>query len=167
MDALEFGKVMERFGQEFLRACKNELQQFPKLLEPYYMEHIHQNQNLQSAAAARVEKAKGGKRPSGQSKGLRNKKNTTNELYRLYGKLIRALSKGGDGNISKVGNFDIEVGIDLGTVPYARIHEYGGVAGRGARIPKRPYMRPALDDFKKNEIDDAVTRAFESARKHI
>lgn len=33
-------------------------------------------------------------------------------------------------------------------VPYAAIHEYGGTAGRlrRARIPARPYLRPALTD---------------------
>jgi len=33
-------------------------------------------------------------------------------------------------------------------VVYGRIHEYGGKAGRGyaAKIPARPFMRPALED---------------------
>lgn len=36
-------------------------------------------------------------------------------------------------------------------IPYARIHEEGGRAGRGgsAKIPKRPYLRRALVDKKK------------------
>ena len=36
-------------------------------------------------------------------------------------------------------------GVDLGVVPYARIHEKGGRAGRGgrSRIPKRAYLAPA------------------------
>lgn len=35
-------------------------------------------------------------------------------------------------------------------VPYARIHEYGGQAGRGrrTRIPKRPYLAPMLRDHR-------------------
>ena len=30
-------------------------------------------------------------------------------------------------------------------VRYGAIHEFGGTAGRGARIPARPYLGPALD----------------------
>jgi len=34
--------------------------------------------------------------------------------------------------------------IDVGpTIVYGRIQEFGGVAGNGARLPARPYMRPA------------------------
>jgi len=32
--------------------------------------------------------------------------------------------------------------------PYANIHERGGVAGRGAVIPPRPYIGPATDDLR-------------------
>ena len=36
--------------------------------------------------------------------------------------------------------------LSAGPLPYARIHEYGGYAGRNrsARIPKRSYLRPAI-----------------------
>ena len=42
-----------------------------------------------------------------------------------------------------VGGWRMKMGSD---VPYARIHELGGWTGRGhkTKIPKRPYLRPAL-----------------------
>ena len=45
----------------------------------------------------------------------------------------------------------LEIGVKLSTVPYARIHELGGFAGRGrsVKIPKRPYLRKALAQKKK------------------
>lgn len=39
------------------------------------------------------------------------------------------------------------------TVPYAAIHEFGGIAGRGAVIPPRPYIQPALDNVRAEAID--------------
>lgn len=53
-------------------------------------------------------------------------------------------------------SLSVSIGSDL---PYARIHEYGGFAGRrgpykkkdGHRsyIPPRPYLRPAINDLQK------------------
>ena len=34
------------------------------------------------------------------------------------------------------------------TAVYGRIQELGGVAGRGARLPARPYMQPAVEHSK-------------------
>lgn len=45
--------------------------------------------------------------------------------------------------------FDGTVRLTMGSrVPYARIHEFGGRAGRGLAsvIPGRPYLNPALQD---------------------
>lgn len=43
--------------------------------------------------------------------------------------------------------YDLKIMIGAGKgslgLKYAGIHEYGGIAGRGAQIPARPYMRPA------------------------
>ena len=35
------------------------------------------------------------------------------------------------------------------TTPYARIHEFGGMTGRGhrTRLPARPYVRPSFEGF--------------------
>lgn len=47
----------------------------------------------------------------------------------------------------QVGIWNLEITIRAGGLgfglAYAAIHEYGGIAGKGARIPARPYMRPA------------------------
>jgi len=39
--------------------------------------------------------------------------------------------------------FDVSIGPQGTQVPYQWIHEFGGPAGRGAKIPKRPYIAPA------------------------
>lgn len=51
-------------------------------------------------------------------------------------------------------------------VKYARIHELGGMAGRNrsARIPKRPYLRPALEDRQnQNAVVAIITRIIEQS----
>lgn len=50
-------------------------------------------------------------------------------------------------------------------VPYARIHEYGGMTGRGhrTRIPKRPYVTPAvamLESRIVSELENALKAAI-------
>lgn len=42
-----------------------------------------------------------------------------------------------------VGEFRAEARVGP-TAPYARIHELGGTAGHGARLPARPYVKPGL-----------------------
>ena len=44
-------------------------------------------------------------------------------------------------------------------VPYARIHEFGGTVGR-ARIPKRPYLGPAIDK-NRERVFRLIGRTFE------
>lgn len=46
-------------------------------------------------------------------------------------------------------NFQFEYGSSL---PYAAIHEYGGVAGNGAKIPRRPYLKPAQKEWKSKRL---------------
>lgn len=41
------------------------------------------------------------------------------------GPLIQAATGGGSGHISRVGDRDVGVGVDLDVVPYARAHNYG------------------------------------------
>lgn len=50
-----------------------------------------------------------------------------------------------------------------GTVPYARIHELGGMAGRGrqTKIPARPYLKPAFERVTKNgALSKSAVKAF-------
>jgi len=75
-------------------------------------------------------------------------------LQVVSGKLLRAATVyKGAGNASSVKATATGVtffwGIDLDVVPYARIHELGGNAGRklASYIPPRPYITPALKAF--------------------
>ena len=55
----------------------------------------------------------------------------------------------------------IEVGP---TIVYGRIQEFGGMAGNGATLPARPYMRPAwaiLPDRIANIMEDAWRNAID------
>ena len=51
-------------------------------------------------------------------------------------------------------------GIDLDIIPYARIHEYGGMAGRNlmSKIPARPYITPAIKDFQQEGLPNIIER---------
>lgn len=72
----------------------------------------------------------------------------------VTGRLARGLTgarKGGQ-NPESIYRFETSPGeyrLTFGTrVPYAAIHEFGGMAGRGHKvhIPGRPYLGPALQD---------------------
>ena len=76
------------------------------------------------------------------------------KLQVVTGNLLRAATvyKGkGNATSAKGGGtmFSFVWGIDLDVIPYARIHEFGGQAGRGLKttIPKRPYITPAFEAF--------------------
>lgn len=78
-------------------------------------------------------------------------------LYVNSGALLKAASvQNATGNISETkfsnGEIVITQGVDLGVIPYARIHEYGGQAGRGLKstIPARPYLQPAIEQYQKD-----------------
>jgi hypothetical protein len=77
------------------------------------------------------------------------------KLQVVSGNLLRAASVyKASGNVTTVESsgtsFTFQWGIDLKKVPYARIHELGGEAGRKSNrvtIDARPYIGPALDAF--------------------
>ena len=90
-----------------------------------------------------MQDAKGG--PRRRPKGL------SGPLRILSGTLAKAAAQDKDGVVGAVNEVKREgwivtlvKGVDLGVVPYARIHEKGGTAGRGASIPARPYLFPAV-----------------------
>jgi len=75
-------------------------------------------------------------------------------LYVNSGRLLKAASiPNANGNVSEVryqgGKFVITVGVDLEVIPYARIHEFGGYAGRNGSVylKPRPYLGPALEQY--------------------
>jgi phage gpG-like protein len=61
------------------------------------------------------------------------------------------------------GGWRMTIGSD---VVYARIHELGGMAGRGhkTRIPRRPYMRPAIIS-QREKIQQAFRGMFLTIRR--
>jgi len=104
------------------------------------------------------------------TRGIRpRERNTTTKLRVVKAKLSRATLPKEEGNITRVTADDdgivIESGVDLGTVPYARIHELGGIAGRGARIPKRPYLKPGMEAFQKDAMPRYLKRISELLAK--
>jgi len=156
---------IERFKEALLREKKDQMQKFDKLLQPYFLEHMHTKNNFESSSSKAIKSHIKGKSKVGT---LRNKPNKTNELYKLTGDLTRALVRGGRGNASTVnadGSFTFA--IDLSEIPYARIHEYGGTAGRGSQIPARPYIRPALKDFVADEMPAMAQRVVDAALRAL
>lgn len=87
-----------------------------------------------------------------------------NTLQLVSGKLFKAATVyKAAGNVSEFkavgqGIYSFVWGIDLDIVPYARIHEYGGQAGRNhaATIPARPYIGPALKVVQDKDLDDVI-----------
>jgi phage gpG-like protein len=78
-------------------------------------------------------------------------------LYVNSGNLLKAASiPNAEGNVAEVryknGEFIVEMGVDLSVIPYARIHEYGGRAGRGGSVllKARPYLGPALEEYSQD-----------------
>lgn len=85
-------------------------------------------------------------------------------LQLVTGKLYKAATVyKATGNVSAFqsrgqGVYSFVWGIDLDVVPYARIHEYGGQAGRNhaATIPARPYIGPALKAVQDEDLDYVI-----------
>lgn len=93
-----------------------------------------------------------------QSKAIpRNEERGVGTLRLITGDLFRSYTpkKTSMGNIfvAKVQgqNFTFVYGSSLA---YSAIHEYGGIAGNGARIPRRPYFAPAIREWKKERMKD-------------
>lgn len=53
---------------------------------------------------------------------------------------LAATQTGARGNITEISNRGMEFGVDLTQIPYARVHDLGGRAGRSSMIPKREYL---------------------------
>ena len=80
-------------------------------------------------------------------------------LQLVDGNLFKAATvyraKGNVSSYQRTGNtYSFVWGIDLNVIPYARIHEYGGQAGRNlaATIPKRPYIGPSIEAYQKDGL---------------
>jgi len=105
-------------------------------------------------------------------------KNTTNILNVRSGNLFRSFTKGNPANILK----DTGKGVEFGSkLPYAAIHEYGGVIdhpgtnngfGRGIPIPahgipmpKRSYLQPAIKAFEEQALEALVVKAMQPIKE--
>lgn len=66
----------------------------------------------------------------------------------------------GSMRITDVTEVDNTYEVELGpTEVYARIQELGGTAGRGAQLPARPYLAPAVEESR-DEVRDLITQAW-------
>jgi len=74
------------------------------------------------------------------------------------GLINAATQKGAYGNITEISNKSFEYGVDLTKIPYARVHDMGGRAGRGRRsqMPKREFM--FLDKKEADEVGHEAAR---------
>lgn len=104
-------------------------------------------------------------------------KNKTKVLNLRTGNLYRSFTKGNPANILKSTSKGVEFG---SKVPYAAIHEYGGVInhpgtkngfGKGIPIPphsipipQRPYLAPALKAFEEDGLNPLVYKVFAPIR---
>lgn len=86
--------------------------------------------------------------PRNPDKGKGTLRVITGDLYRSF--TPKKISMGNIFVAKTTGNnFQFEYGSSL---PYAAIHEFGGIAGNGAKIPKRPYLKPAIKEWKTNRL---------------
>lgn len=96
----------------------------------------------------------------------RGQRNTSNLLARRSGTLSRSTIASADSGMSPASPEGATVITATwgSAVPYARIHEKGGYAGRGhkAYIPPRPYLAPALNESRP-ELIASIQRAVEMA----
>jgi len=113
-----------------------------------------------------------------KDKKISKEKNNTNILFVRSGNLFRSFTKGNPFNILK----DTGKGIEFGSkLPYAAIHEYGGVIdhpgtangfGKGIPIPahgipmpKRSYLAPAIKAFEEQALEALVIKSMQPIRE--
>lgn len=128
--------------ERILALAKQVLQQVPEELDVYYNENFGTDLKGERAKQA----------------------NSTNRLRIYKGNLSRALQEGGAGNITHVdvkgGQIIVTSGVDGSVIPYARIHEYGGKAGRGGAVTlrPRPYLNPGMESFVQKAFPRYIKR---------
>lgn len=78
-------------------------------------------------------------------------------ILQFSGTLVRSLHRGVQGN-----QFAF---VSTGQLPYARIHQFGGQAGRGhwARIPARPYL--GFPPAAQKEVAEDIEQLLEKTAK--
>lgn len=112
-----------------LQLAKTFMQETPYQLWVYTVEQL--GQDIGAGAFRNTGK--------GKALSLRPPRNTTKQLRFVTNKLGNALEPKSKGNITKVGVKDgmleVEYGVNLDVVPYARIHELGGTINHPGGTP--------------------------------
>lgn len=157
-------KVPDIFdGKKVLQIIRDEFNQAGEIISALAQANTHGDKYRPGIRASVKTNKKIKKSKKGKFK-LYGGKNPTDKLYSQTGALLRAMQIGQPANIFKVKSTPSEVqilyGIDISKVPYARIHEFGGIAGRGAKIRKRPYIFPAIKEFFNTEIDRTIKNIY-------
>ncbi len=92
-----------------------------------------------------------------------NARNRTSKLYNRTGTLAKALRVNNLGNITNVikkdNNNILEYGIDVSQLPYAAYNEFGT-----SRIKARPFLRPGIEEFRKDRLEQLQNKLFESIK---
>lgn len=105
-----------------------------------------------------------------KAKGTKNPSSGTGTLRIITGNLYKSFSPKNiaSGNVYEVKREGDTYVFNYGSkVPYAAIHEFGGIAGNGARIPARPYLRPAIEQWKKDNLSDVKSEMKQELIKEI
>jgi phage gpG-like protein len=141
--------MFEKLREKIIRVVSDEMKQAEATVQIYIQDYLHGAKQRTG-----IRKSKSGKFYGGR--------NNTDKLYSQTGKLLRALAPNGKGHIytveSQRDGVLMKVGVDLNIVPYARIHEFGGVGGNGAKLRARPYLKTGVRDFVKEEMDNVLKR---------
>lgn len=105
-----------------------------------------------------------------KAKRTKNPNTGQGSLRIITGNLYRSFSPKniGAGNVFEIRREGDSLVFNYGSrVPYAAIHEYGGIAGNGAVIPARPYMRPAIQQWKRDNLGDVKSEMKQELIKEI
>ena len=146
---------MTNMGDQIISIIKDEFQRIPVMLYFYVSDNM--GEDIGSSVFRGGGKVRGRKFP-------RNTRTGPGTLRVVSADLLRATEVGGRGNIYSLstlgGIISIDYGVDVNVIPYAAIHEYGGNASRGGktRIAARPYLRPAIEAFEREEWPNILSR---------
>src|SRR5260370_18736051 len=151
-------------------SSEQQLRQYLATLGPRVMVEVHRAlKDLMYQGAQNVQKYFAGSGPKGGP--------TTDLLTSRSGALLNSILQSIETGIDppSPGAGTTQISVQLGSqLPYARIQEYGGIAGRatfkkpdGKRpyLPPRPYLQPVFDELQTalpGLFQDALSRALRS-----
>jgi phage gpG-like protein len=148
-------RTLSGLGEFIAKESRLIMQQIGDELTAYYVDNLGADIGSEAFAAGGTVRRR---------KFPRNERKGAGTLRIVSADLSRALEVGQDGNLTNiVANDDgiiLESGIDLDIIPYARVHELGGMAGRGlkARMPARPYLAPGMQAYIDERLPDKLDK---------